>query len=318
MLDFAESFFREEERAGFVVSRTMKHAWAAQLEVLAEILKVLEKYNLQYYAFHGTLLGCVRHGGFVPWDDDVDIAMKRADYDRFLKIAQAALPEGFCVLNVHMVKEYTMSFTRVTNSHSIDISEARLQRYHGCPFVVGIDIFPLDYLPEDPEVVESQKEMLHMIEYMLSLTESTLDFQALNHVEAVADYEEVLEEGLRTLEDMTHIAIDRTESVGWQLRKVYDRVCAMYSERDGHILTSMPEHSRDKGFYFQEDWFAKIQYQQFEVMELAVPWEYEQVLTARYGDWRTPVRGTAEHDYPFYKEMLEELWNRGLWLDVKP
>ena len=65
----------------------MKRAWAAQLEVLQRIDEVCGKYNIEYFANWGTLLGAIRHKGYIPWDDDLDIGMKRMDYERFLKIA---------------------------------------------------------------------------------------------------------------------------------------------------------------------------------------------------------------------------------------
>lgn len=73
----------------------MKRAWAAELEVLSEIDKICKKHNIQYFADWGTLLAAVRHEGFIPWDDDLDITMKREDYHRFMEIAQTELPEGF-------------------------------------------------------------------------------------------------------------------------------------------------------------------------------------------------------------------------------
>ena len=73
---FDSAFFREEEREGFLIASKMKHAWAAQMEVLKDIETVCEKHGLQYFAAFGTLLGAVRHQGFIPWDDDMDIFMK--------------------------------------------------------------------------------------------------------------------------------------------------------------------------------------------------------------------------------------------------
>ena len=67
------------------------------MEVVAEICN---RHNIQYFADYGTLLGAVRHKGFIPWDDDIDISMFRSDYERFLKIAPAELPSGWQILNI--------------------------------------------------------------------------------------------------------------------------------------------------------------------------------------------------------------------------
>lgn len=95
---FNNAYFEDEVRDGFFVPSEMKRAWAAELEVLSEIDKICKKHNIQYFADWGTLLAAVRHEGFIPWDDDLDITMKREDYHRFMEIAQTELPEGFfCV-----------------------------------------------------------------------------------------------------------------------------------------------------------------------------------------------------------------------------
>ena len=80
-MKFEEEFFKNEVREGFFVSSMMKRAWAAQIEVLEEFEKMCKENNIRYFAAYGTLLGAVRHGGFIPWDDDIDIWMLREDYE---------------------------------------------------------------------------------------------------------------------------------------------------------------------------------------------------------------------------------------------
>ena len=72
MVEFSHEYFEDEVRDGFYVNGLMKKCWAAQIEVLSDIASVCAKYNIKWYADCGTLLGAVRHGGFIPWDDDLD------------------------------------------------------------------------------------------------------------------------------------------------------------------------------------------------------------------------------------------------------
>ena len=81
---FDEDYFKPETIEGFEVKGMMKRYWAASMEVLEEVDRLCRKYNLRYYAFYGTLLGAVRHKGWIPWDDDMDIIMYRDDFNSFV------------------------------------------------------------------------------------------------------------------------------------------------------------------------------------------------------------------------------------------
>ena len=65
---------------------TLKKLHSIEIEILDEFVRICNKHNLQYFLIGGTLLGAVRHKGFIPWDDDLDVAMPRNDYENFLKI----------------------------------------------------------------------------------------------------------------------------------------------------------------------------------------------------------------------------------------
>ena len=94
-MEFQDQFFESEVREGFYITSMMKRSWAAQLEILKDVDEVCTKYGISYFADAGTLLGAVRHRGFIPWDDDLDICMMRKDYHRFISVAEKELPEGY-------------------------------------------------------------------------------------------------------------------------------------------------------------------------------------------------------------------------------
>ena len=113
-----------------------------EFEMLKHFISICEKYNLRYFLIGGSCLGAVRHNGFIPWDDDIDVGMPRDDYDKFLDIAQNELPENLFLQNHCMDKEYPMSFSKIRNSDTTFI-EKSLQKCninHG----IYIDVFPLD------------------------------------------------------------------------------------------------------------------------------------------------------------------------------
>ena len=150
-MNVPESFFKGEIRNSFYVEKLMKKVWAAQLEVLNDVDVLCKKHNIQYFADYGTLLGAVRHKGFIPWDDDMDISMKREDYTKFCEIAQKELAGTYEIVNIHTDPTWNQLLGRIINSREISFDDERLEKFHNCPFAVGLDICPLDYLAPNKE-----------------------------------------------------------------------------------------------------------------------------------------------------------------------
>lgn len=113
------------------------------LEMLIEVHKICEQHNIRYWLDAGTLLGAVREGGFIPWDDDLDISMPREDYKRFLKVAQQYLPKDMFLQTTETDNAFPMSFAKIRKlgTELIETGESGEEPYcHG----VFIDIFPYD------------------------------------------------------------------------------------------------------------------------------------------------------------------------------
>ena len=159
MLKFSKDFFKDEEREGFLVKSDMKRAWAMQMEILKNIEEVCDRHGINYFSFWGTMLGAVRHKGFVPWDDDMDIMMKREDYEMFVEVAPKELPEGFSLLSIYNEHEWDLATARVTNGFTLSFDEKYLKKHYLCPYVCGIDIFPYDYVPDDKETFKEAGEL---------------------------------------------------------------------------------------------------------------------------------------------------------------
>lgn len=287
-MHFDESYFIGEEREGFFVEETMKRAWAAQLEVIKEIERICKKYNLNYYAGYGTLLGAVRHKGFIPWDDDMDIFMLRDDYAAFLSVVQKEMPEGYALHNVYTVDDYDEIFSRLVNSQKIDFSDEFMERYHGFPYVVGIDIFPLDFLSRDKEEDQLQYDVYKFV---------------LGVKGHVVSGEDDVEELIGQVEELCQVKLDRDMPLKKQLIILLDRLSSLYhrEESDEVAIT----HSRVQGFsqVMKKEWFEDVIWMPFENTQLPVPKNYDGCLIAIFGeDYMTPVRFEG-HEYPFYRKQ---------------
>jgi len=123
---------------------------AIELDIFKAFLKVCKENDLRYFLAGGTLLGAVRHKGFIPWDDDMDVLMPRKDYDRFLEIGQSLLPPEYFLQTRQTDREYPCNFAKIRDSRTTFVEKSLKDRVinHG----VYIDIFPLDYFPQSPVV----------------------------------------------------------------------------------------------------------------------------------------------------------------------
>lgn len=116
-----------------------------ELEILKEFVRICNRFSLRYYLTGGTLLGAVRHQGFIPWDDDIDVAMPREDYDRFAQIAPQELDPQYFYQSPDTDPYYFLSYNKI-RKNGTEIYEERFEngKFHKGIF---IDLFPLDFCP---------------------------------------------------------------------------------------------------------------------------------------------------------------------------
>ncbi len=158
-----------------------------KLNVLKDIAEVCERNQIQYYLYGGTLLGAIRHKGFIPWDDDIDIAMLWDDYCRFLKIAQKELGKKYFVQNYKTDKGYYCLWTtiRVNNTTSLLVGVKKLDIHWG----ICIDVFPLISMMENEKKYKKQLNAFKIArsflvsDYMKAIDEQPYGMQKIiNHI----------------------------------------------------------------------------------------------------------------------------------------
>lgn len=297
-MEFEPSYFQGEEREGFFIKPMMKRAWAAQIKTLKVIDAICKRHNIPYYAEWGTLLGAVRHQGFVPWDDDMDIGMKRADYVRFLAYAKEELPEGYKAINIYNNPEHKELLTRVVNSNAIRTNPEFLEEFYGCPYAVGVDIFPSDYLPLRKE---EEDILLTLLSVVNPLGRNWND-------DKITMQDKM--DTIKQIEEMCNIKFTQDSPMEQQLLILSDRICAMYWDTDATEITLMPMLYEYDHYRLPVSCYASTIDVPFENTTIPIPVGYEQVLTLRYGkDYMTPVREWGTHEYPFYKEQEKILFD---------
>ena len=295
MLSFDEDFFKGEEIEGFYVKPLMKRCWAASMELLSEIDKICKRHGIVYFADWGTLLGAVRHGGYIPWDDDMDISMTRENYEKFLKVAPDELPDDCKMDESYSYLEHAM---RVWGWKTVSTKTEHLQRKHGYPYVVGIDIFVIDNIPDNKDDVKSLQEIW---KYSWIMANSWND-------EKIALTEEQKEDFLEVFEEVIGKKLDRTQDVRKEIIYYLDRLAAMYYDLDTEYgAIAIDFYGNDNNQLIPREYYTETVEIPFYNMMIPAPKEYEKFLAIRYGDWRTPVRGGADHEYPYFKDQIEVL-----------
>ncbi|RKM60395.1 hypothetical protein D6855_06655 [Butyrivibrio sp. CB08] len=290
-LDFPQDFFCDEIRDGFFVSETMKRFWAAQLVVLSEIDKVCKRHNINWYADSGTMLGAVRHKGFIPWDDDVDIAMFRDDYKRFLGYARNELPKGYRILSSED-EECENPFGRVVNGKQVVFSHERLGAFFGCPFVAGIDVFPIDRIYEKMSDEEDRMDRGNLVlSTIVGVKEEKLTDEELN-------------QKIAQIEEANNTVIDKSDIL-MSLIVLFERIAQEANNENANEIAVMTEWLGRGSYVYEkkdyEDWTELP----FETTKVRVPSRYRKVLKGCYGDYMVAVRGGAIHEYPVYRQQEE-------------
>ena len=124
----------------------LKQAQVIMLNILLEVDRICKKHELNYWLDFGTLLGAVRHKGFIPWDDDLDIAMPRDDYERFLKIAKYELSQKYFLQNKNTDKNFFLHFSKIRDNGSLFMEKHESKKKVNYHQGIYIDIFPVSYI----------------------------------------------------------------------------------------------------------------------------------------------------------------------------
>ena len=294
-MEFTEEYFAGEIQEGFYVQPIMKRAWAAQLEVLQEIDRICKKHGLKYFAQWGTLLGAVRHHGFIPWDDDIDIALLRGDFEKLRRCIKGELPLGWVAVDYNDEK-YDQLMIRVANSDKIYLNEEIWKKFHYCPYVVGIDIFCMDKIPMDKGEEEVLVTLLACADTMGVDWEDT-EFTEKEKMEIV-----------ESLSEMTGYQFNEEKPIKKQLLYLADRLAASYWDTESEEVSLIYLLNQRPDYRIPIEYFDDIIEVPFETTTIPIPKKYDLILRQNYGDdYMTPKRVKASHDYPFFKKQMEQL-----------
>ena len=246
-----------------------------QLGILQEFIRICEILQLNYYLVCGSCLGAVKYKGFIPWDDDVDVALVRDDYEKFLLEAPKLLPDHLFLQNYKSDKQVPFLYSKIRDSRTtfIEKSMEKLKIHHG----VYIDVFPLDGYPDKGKRVFEMKK-------------NTYKLQTLCAYES-------------KVKPTTAVFLKAERLLGYHLR----------THRTNRRLEKLlKKNSTDRSELWCNfgNWQGQLEYAhksqygagiaaKFEGIEVRIPEKYDEYLTQKYGDWRAelPDDQKAGHHY---------------------
>ena len=248
--------------------RLLSRVHRVQLGLLREFDRVCRENGLRYLAVHGTLLGAARHGGFIPWDDDLDLAMPREDYDRLLEMADRVFREPFFLQSPRSEPLcFYGGYSKLRDSRST--ARDRANRWRNVNQGIWIDILPLDFCPEDPRRLQRlQRKILtcQRLIYAKLYPLEDLPQTGLNGKNVSASY---LAAGCMRLR--------------WLYRRL-DRLCRSCPPGEMRAILACCYGTREnRNVYFERE-LRETAALGFEDMRLPVPADYDAVLRRRYGD----------------------------------
>lgn len=298
MKEISMDFFRDEVRNGFFIPTAVKQAWAAQLQVLDVIETICRKHDITYFADWGTILGTVRHGGYVPWDDDMDICMKREDYTRFKEAAKTELPESFCIHDYEHQEDHWLFLSRVVNNKHICFEPEHMKQFHNFPYLAGIDIFVLDYLYKDEQ---QEKQRCEEVKHIIAVADSIIAGEIAQPVK---------EANLIQLEEKYHKTFNRkldNRHMGIELYRLAEEQMARVPKEESDRMAQifpwglLGNRGQDKKYYEK---FVRLP---FENTIMPVPADYHRILSGRYHDYFKIHKVWSGHDYPYFEGQRKNL-----------
>ncbi|MDR7812936.1 LicD family protein [Lacrimispora sp.] len=247
----------------------------ANLAILKEIDRICRKYKIKYLLDAGTLLGAVRHKGFIPWDDDADVAFTRSNYDAFLKVVRRELPEEMELLEPKDLRGGTAFYdftTRIIykNSRTHEDSD-EMRFYEGKLNHLWVDLFTIDELPEG-KAASACTRLLHTVIYGMAMGHRyRLDYKKYSLI--------------------NKIVIGTLASLGKMIpMKTLSKLQHMIAVKDHKGKSRLRYYSNYQPDYLyvtlKKEWCEETVDLEFEDTRLMAPKGWHEVLTWIYGDYK--------------------------------
>lgn len=246
-----------------------------QLEILSDFIGVCQKYNLTYFVVYGTAIGAVRHSGFIPWDDDIDVGMLREDYNKFFEVFQDELGEKYNLLTPEIDGRYACTVTHIQRKGTKFVSEASQDLK--CEQCIFMDIFPFDYVAADQKAAVRQGRKANILGKLLFLSGSAYPLIPFGGFKG-----EIAALGCKLI----HILLKLIRITPQKLYKRFVEVSTAYNNSDdrSEYVTSF-EYAGCLKDRVKRNGLFPMKEVQFENLRVNIPANNHEFLSKVYGDY---------------------------------
>ena len=273
-----------------ILSQTeLRQAQLLMLNILKKLDSFCKENDINYFLSNGTMLGAVRHNGFIPWDDDIDVGMLRSDYDKFCKLFKE--DEILVLQNFDTDKGYGNQFSKLMlkNTKWIENSSKNTNRkYCG----IYLDVFCFDKIPLDQKEIKKLYYRNKFLNFLL-LAKQKYNFSFDSYSK------KIFYKFLCFYSQFISLS---------KIKEKQTKLCLKYQYLDDCFVTNFGENFY--GFISPEKYYKDLVTHKFEDAEFPIPREYDKILTNAYGNYMTPP------DNPTYKHDVVE-YDFGPYLDSK-
>ena len=240
-----------------------------QIEILLECDRVCKEMGIKYSLYAGTLLGAVRHKGFIPWDDDVDICMLREDYDKFVTQGQALMSNEFHILTHKSGQNFPCSSCKVDKKGTECVTANTLDPQKSRRYGIGIDIFPINKVSSNPIIRKIDRRCLH---WLIRIFNDTLFYGRAYRKKNLFK---------QCVASLCHY-IGKLLTV----RRVCRLITKVYTKnKNSHLVYVCLSGVTHKANRIPLDVFKSYTTMSFEGYQFPVIKDYDTYLTAKYGDY---------------------------------
>ena len=267
-----------------------------ELSLVKEFHRLCEQNNLRYVLAFGTMIGAVRHRGFIPWDDDIDVVMPWDDYCKFAEIANQQINSDYMLFNEKTVSRYSYPFAKLIKKKSSAVFEYPFVHYFNQP--IYIDIFPAFYTPNDLR----QFKTIQFSNFFWGQTGRMKTSGPFRHTKRGM----IAKAGM-----FAFYCLNKVFSQEYCYRRMINKASSV--ARDGakswYIGDMYSEINAIGQFQMPLDVFDNRILMQFEDTELYMPREYDKILRSMYGDYMTlpPEEKRKSHGFKYVSDTISYL-----------